>query len=94
MNDEWNEYFVQRSTAEPWTAEAQERRQHFFDSQTKSPTLQQHLLEQMSGMNLPPSERGIVLVIIGNIDDRGYLRATARGDRHAGGLLWQEKPNG
>lgn len=76
LADEWNEYFAQRATAEPWTAEAQERRQHFFDSQTRSPSLQQHLLEQLSGSSLSDRERGIGMVVIGNIDDRGYLCAT------------------
>ena len=76
LSDEWNEYFAQRATAEPWTAEALERRQHFFDSQTKSLSLQQHVLEQIGSSDLPAGDRGIAMVIIGNIDDRGYLRAT------------------
>lgn len=76
LESEWTEYFSQRATSEPWTAEALERRQHFFDSQTKPQTLQQHLLEQMAGSALDVSEKGVALVIIGNVDDRGYLRAT------------------
>ena len=48
LADQWNEYYAQRATSEPWTADAQARRQHFFDSQTKSPTLQQHLLDQVN----------------------------------------------
>ena len=76
LTDQWNEYYAQRATSEPWTADAQARRQHFFDSQTKAPTLQQHLLEQMSGSEMNAQDRGIALVVIGNIDDQGYLRAT------------------
>lgn len=76
LETEWSEYFSQRASAEPWTAEALERRQHFFDSQTKPQTLQQHLLEQMAGSALDVAERGVALVIIGNVDDRGYLRST------------------
>ena len=76
LSDQWNEYYAQRATSEPWTAEAQARRQHFFDSQTKALTLQQHLLEQMSGSDMSAQDRGIALVVIGNIDDQGYLRAT------------------
>ena len=76
LTDQWNEYYVQRATSEPWTADAQARRQHFFDSQTKAPTLQQHLLEQMNGSEMSAQDRGIALVVIGNIDDQGYLRAT------------------
>lgn len=77
LTDQWNEYYAQRATSEPWTADAQARRQHFFDSQTKAPTLQQHLLDQISGTEMTSQERGMALVIIGNIDDQGYLRATA-----------------
>lgn len=77
MDGEWNEYFAQKATAEPWTAEAQERRQHFFDSQTRPVTLQQHLLEQLAQSPLDPYERNIASVIIGNIDERGYLRETS-----------------
>ena len=77
LTDQWNEYYAQRATSEPWTADAQARRQHFFDSQTKAPTLQQHLLEQMNGSEMSAQDRGVALVVIGNIDDQGYLRATA-----------------
>ena len=76
LSDQWNEYYAQRATSEPWTAEAQARRQHFFDSQTKALTLQQHLLEQINGSDISAQNRGIALVVIGNIDDQGYLRAT------------------
>jgi RNA polymerase sigma-54 factor len=75
LTDQWNEYYAQRATSEPWTADAQARRQHFFDSQTKAPTLQQSLLEQMNGSEMSVQDRGIALVVIGNIDDQGYLRA-------------------
>ena len=86
LSDQWNEYYAQRATSEPWTADAQARRQHFFDSQTKPPTLQQHLLDQVSGSDMTARQRGIALVIIGNIDDQGYLRATAAEIASPGGL--------
>lgn len=76
LEAEWNEYYVQRAAAESWTAEALERRQHFFDSQTREPTLQQHLLEQVGRTDLSVRQRGIALEVVGNIDDRGYLRMT------------------
>ncbi len=76
LAEEWNEYFAQRAIAEPWTTEAQERRQHFFDSQTRSPSLADHLLEQLGVPSLSDRERGIAMVVVGNIDERGYLCAT------------------
>lgn len=30
LDDQWDEYYAQRSTAEPWTQDALERRQHFW----------------------------------------------------------------
>jgi RNA polymerase sigma-54 factor len=92
LADEWNEYFAQRATAEPWTAEAQERRQHFFDSQTRAPGLQQHLLEQLGGAELSERERGIGLVVIGNIDERGYLCATDEDIAAGAGCGLEEVP--
>jgi len=71
--EEWNEYHVQR---EPWTPEASERWQYFLDSQTRPPSLQQHLLAEIGSMNLAAREQGIALSVVGNIDDHGYLRAT------------------
>jgi RNA polymerase sigma-54 factor len=90
LGDEWTEYYVQRATSEPWTADAQARRQHFFDSQTKPPTLQQHLLDQVSGSDLSVRQRGIASVVIGNIDEQGYLRATAGEIASQAGCLEEE----
>ncbi len=77
IDDEWNEYFAQRAASEPWTAEALERRQQFLESRTKAPTLHQHLLDQLGSAGLDAGERGIAMVVIGNVDDRGYLRCGA-----------------
>ena len=90
LSDQWNEYYAQRAASEPWTADAQARRQHFFDSQTKPATLQQHLLDQVSGSEMTARQRGIALVIIGNIDDQGYLRATAAEIASSAGCLEDE----
>jgi len=75
LDDEWREVYSQRGSSEQWTAEALERRQHFFDSHTRPQTLQQHLLEQLGATGLTPSRKGVAMVVVGNIDDRGYLRA-------------------
>jgi RNA polymerase sigma-54 factor len=90
LDDEWTEYYAQRATSEPWTADAQARRQHFFDSQTKPPTLQQHLLDQVSGSDMSVRQRGIALVVIGNVDEQGYLRATAAEIASQAGCLEEE----
>lgn len=76
LETEWNEYYSQRASSEPWTAEAQERRQHFFDSQTRPATLQQYLLDQIPASDLTASQRRMAEAIIGNLDERGYLRGS------------------
>ena len=44
LDEQWNEYYIQRKASEPWTREALERRQHFLDSQVRPPSLSEHLL--------------------------------------------------
>ena len=74
LNDEWNEYYAQRAVAEPWSREALEKRQHFFDSQVRPVTLSEHLLEQLLTASWPKDEARIAAEIIGNLDEQGYLR--------------------
>ncbi len=73
LEDQWDEYDVQRAAAEPWTREAGERRQHFFDSQIRPQTLPEHLLAQAASW--PEPEARIAEEIIGNLDEQGYFRA-------------------
>jgi RNA polymerase sigma-54 factor len=75
LEEQWNEYYAQRSTSEPWTKEALERRQHFLDSQVRPPTLSEHLLEQLHTAAWPREDAQIAVEIIGNLDGGGYLRA-------------------
>jgi RNA polymerase sigma-54 factor len=75
MEEQWNEYYSQRSSSETWTKEALERRQHFMDSQLRPPTLTEHLLEQLHTATWPREDAEIAVEIIGNLDEGGYLRA-------------------
>ncbi len=72
MEDEWNEYYAQRAVSEPWTREAAERRQHFFDSQVSPPSLLSHMMAQVAAW--PAGEARIAAEIIGNLDEQGYFR--------------------
>lgn len=73
LDEEWREYFAQTSSPRHYTAEQEEQRQHFFDSITEQQSLQQHLLEQLGFVDLTPEERKVAELIIGNINDDGYL---------------------
>jgi len=76
MDWEWREYYAQRAMAEPWTAEALERRQRFLESRTRPPTLQEFLREQLDHEEMEARLRASAEVILGNIDADGYFRGT------------------
>ncbi len=76
LDEQWNEYYIQRQNSDPWTREALERRQHFLDSQVRPPSLSEHLLEQLLTASWPKEEASIAIEIIGNLDDGGYFRST------------------
>ncbi|MCX7915745.1 MAG: RNA polymerase sigma-54 factor, partial [Verrucomicrobiae bacterium] len=73
LDEEWREYFAQTSSPRHYTVEQEEQRQHFFDSITEQKSLQQHLVEQLGFVDLSPEERKVAELIIGNINDDGYL---------------------
>lgn len=76
MDQEWREHFMQANLAQPANEEDEERRQFMFDSLVANPSLQEDLLEQMRESDLPPQDHPIAELIIGNVDERGYLTAT------------------
>lgn len=84
MEEQWNDYYGQRATAEPWTREAAERRQHFFDSQSSPPSLQEHMSAQTAAW--PEAEAKIAAEIIGNLDEQGYFRADVEDVAYAAGV--------
>ena len=74
LESEWSEYYAQRAVSEPWTREALEKRQHFFDSQVGTVSLQEHLLQQLLVSSWPRSDARVAAEIIGNLDEQGYFR--------------------
>lgn len=76
MDQEWRDHFSQASTPIRSSAEDEERRQFMFDSITAETSLAQHLMEQVRDTRLNGEEQGIAELLIGNIDDYGYLNAT------------------
>ncbi len=76
LDDEWRDYMAQNSSYSARSAEDEERRQFFFDSLVKEETLQQHLLEQVQSSDLSASDSTVAELIIGNIDERGFLQSS------------------
>lgn len=57
-------------------ADAQTRRQQFFDRQVKSDTLQEHLQKQLALSDVPAENRPLAEMLIASIDDDGYFRGS------------------
>jgi RNA polymerase sigma-54 factor len=76
LDDEWRDYMAQNASYARRSTEEDERRQFFFDSLTEEQTLQQHLLEQLRGMDHSKGDLQLGELIIGNIDDAGFLTTT------------------
>lgn len=74
LDEEWREYMAQSNSYSGRSDEDEERRQFFFDSIANQETLQQHLIGQLNGAELSPGDRRLAELIIGNIDDNGFLQ--------------------
>ena len=76
LDEEWRDYMAQNGSYSSRNPEDEERRQFFFDSIASQETLQQHLLEQVNTADVPESEREAAELIIGNIDELGFLQSS------------------
>src|SRR3982074_1550193 len=76
LDDEWRDYMAQSSSYSGRSQEAEDKRQFFFDSIATQETLQQHLMGQLNQTVLNANDRKTAELIIGNIDDNGFLQAT------------------
>ncbi len=74
LDDEWREYMAQSRSLAPRREEDDERRRFLFDSLVTPVTLQEHLLEQLSTEDIDADQRELAELVIGNIDDRGFLQ--------------------
>src|SRR5215467_9882726 len=76
LDQEWRDHFAQTNLPTRASAEDEEKRQFMFDSLVAATSLQEMLIEQMRESALPADLRPIAEMLIGNIDDYGYLKAT------------------
>jgi RNA polymerase sigma-54 factor len=80
LDEEWRDYMAQSasysSDGSRSSREAQEKRQFLFDSIPVQDTLQQNLIGQLNQSVLSASDRKAAELIIGNIDDNGFLQST------------------
>jgi RNA polymerase sigma-54 factor len=76
LDEEWRDYMAQSSSYSSRSHEDEEKRQFFFDSIVTQETLQQHLMSQLNQQVLNAGDRKTAELIIGNIDDNGFLQTT------------------
>ena len=80
LDEEWRDYMAQSASYSSegfrGSQEAQDKRQFFFDSIAVQDTLQQNLVSQLNQTALNADDRKTAELIIGNIDDNGFLQST------------------
>lgn len=73
IDDEWRDYFHQAQGAQPHNPDAASRRQFLLDSLSQGLSLQQHLMNQLGLATQDANEQQIGELIIGSINEDGYL---------------------
>ena len=76
LDQEWRDHFSETNIPMKSSPEDEEKRQFMFDSLANGTSLQEHLLEQVRLSEVTDELRPVADMIIGNIDDYGYLKAT------------------
>lgn len=77
LDQEWRDHFAQTNLPMRQSAEDEEKRQFMFDSLVAGTSLQENLMEQVRMSDISDEQRPIAEMIIGNIDDYGYLKTSA-----------------
>ena len=76
MDQDWRDHFSQTNTVSRSSAEDEEKREFMFNSITVEASLAQHLMEHVRDTNLSDEDRAIAELLIGSVDDYGFLMAT------------------
>jgi RNA polymerase sigma-54 factor len=80
LDQEWRDYMAQSAGSSfdgrRGSKDADEKRQFLFDSIPVQETLQQNLIAQLNQTVLSADDRRAAELIIGNIDDDGFLQST------------------
>ena len=74
--DDWRDRSILEGRNNQWTQEDEERRQHHYNNIVAPETLQQHLQHQVDLSLIDPEIREAALLILGNLDDRGFLESS------------------
>ena len=75
LDQEWKDHFSQTNTPMRSSDDEEEKRQFMMDSITSETSLQEFLIEQLRISDLRDELTQVAEMIIGNIDDYGYLQS-------------------
>jgi len=75
LDQDWRDNFATTNAPSRNSQEDEEKRDFMFNSLTTQTSLQEYLLAQVRVSELNNGQISIAELIIGNIDDRGYLKA-------------------
>ena len=73
LDEEWKDYFFQDFKTSGYSPEAEEKHQYLLDSLPQQESLQEHLLNQLNLAGLTETDRQVGELIIGSVDQDGYL---------------------
>ncbi len=76
LDEEWRDHFAQTRVPNRASQEDEEKRQFMMDSIVQETSLQEFLLEQLRTSEIAEDLISIAEMLIGNIDDYGYLQST------------------
>jgi len=80
LDEEWRDYMAQSASSnfdgQRGSKDADDKRQFLFDSIPVQETLQQNVIAQLNQTVLSTDDRKAAELIVGNIDDDGFLQST------------------
>lgn len=76
LDQEWRDFFSSNQRTGKASPEDEERRQFMLDSLTAGTSLQEELLDQVRNANLDERPEQVAELVVGNIDDFGYLQSS------------------
>ncbi len=75
LEDDWREYLAESRAAAPRRDDADEKHQYLIDSLFEEKTLQEHLMDQLGLATSSPKLRHAGEILVGSIDNNGFLQA-------------------
>lgn len=78
LDQEWRDFYSQTNLPVRSNQDEEERRQYMLDSVVANPSLQEHLQDQVRLSEIRPDQKSVAEMIIGNIDEKGYLQSSVQ----------------